>query len=477
MRIRCGTRWGHDHRKERTLLLQNIKKIHFVGIGGSGMSGIAKVMLAMGFDVSGSDISKAETIYKLEKLGATIYIGHAAENVADAQAIVLSTAISESNPEVSAARQRGLMVFHRADLLAYIMKSKQGIAVAGAHGKTTTTSMIAVMLEKCGTDPTILIGGELPYLNGNAKLGQGSWVVAEADESDGTFLKLSPQIAVVTNIENDHLDFYKSMDNILFTFKEFLHKLPIETGVAILCFDNQYLRNIAQNVPGRVISYGIDYEADYMARNIRINGSAMIYDVYFHGQMLGTITLDVPGRHNVANSLAAFAVGHYMGLSFEQIAEGLAAFHGVKRRFQTKGKVKNCWIVDDYAHHPTEIMTTLKAARDLNPTRLICIFQPHRYSRTSFLKEEFGRAFLAADHLILTDVYGAGEEPIAGVTGEIIKDEVERQTSQKPIYIADKNKISRYLAEIVEPGDLIMTMGAGDIYQAGEELVERLAKG
>lgn len=457
-------------------MLKDIKKLHFVGIGGAGMSGIAKVMLIMGFEVSGSDISKSETIYKLEQLGAKVYVGHNSENVQDAQAIVISTAIPEINPEVREARERGLTVFHRADMVAYIMGKQQGIAVAGAHGKTTTTSMIAMMLEVSGADPTVLIGGELAYLNGNAKLGKGKYVVAEADESDGTFLKLAPQIAIITNIENDHMDFYETMENILLTFKEFLHKIPVETGLAVVCFDNAYLRDIAKEANRKIVSYGIEHDADYMARNIRINGASTIYDAYHNGEIIGTITLNVPGRHNVANSLAAVATGCHIGLEFDQIVNGLAAFHGVKRRFQTKGRVKGVWVVDDYAHHPTEISTTLDAARDMNPKRLICIFQPHRYSRTKFLREEFGRAFGAADHLILTDVYAAGEQPIEGVSGELIKAEVERQTKLKPTYISDKNKISRYLAEIVEPGDLVITMGAGDIYQAGEDLVEKLAQ-
>jgi len=456
--------------------LNNIKKIHFVGIGGAGMSAIAKVLLAMGFSVSGSDISKSETTYKLEQLGARVCVGHCSENIQDAQAIVVSTAIPESNAELTAARERGLTVFHRADIVAAIMENREGIAIAGAHGKTTTTSMIAIMLEKAGLDPTILIGGELDYLGGNAKMGKGKHVVAEADESDGSFLKLSPKIAIVTNIENDHMDFYETMENILNTFQKFLHKLPVENGLAILCFDNPFVRDMAEQLDRKYVSYAVDHEAEYTARNIRINGSETIYDAYCEGQLLGSISLNVPGRHNIANSLAAIVTGVKLGLSFAQIADGLAAFQGVKRRFQTKGRAKGVWIVDDYAHHPTEIATTLRAAKDLKPKRLICIFQPHRYSRTKFLRQEFGSAFVPADHLILTDVYSAGEQPIPGITGEVIKDEVERQTSQTVTYIQDKSKISRYLLEFVEPGDLVMTMGAGDIYRSAEELVEKLAQ-
>lgn len=451
-----------------------IRKLHFIGIGGAGMSAIAHVMIGMGFDISGSDIAKSETTYKLEQLGAVIHVGHRSENVAGAEAVVISSAIGAQNPELTAARQQGLPVYHRADMLAYIMRQQQGIAIAGAHGKTTTTSMIAMMLAMAGTDPTVLIGGDLAYLQGNARLGRGPYAVAEADESDGSFLKLAPRIAVVTNIENDHLDYYGTMENILHTFGEFLHKLPVDNGLAVLCYDNAHLRSLAGRAGCPVVSYAIGHEADYMAHNIRINGSSTIYEAYHHGSLLGTVTLSVPGRHNVANSLAAIAVGRHIGLDFHLIAEGLEAFQGAKRRFQTKGRVAGVWVVDDYAHHPTEISTTLAAARDMNPKRLICVFQPHRYSRTKFLYREFGGSFGDADQLILTDIYAAGEEPIEGVTGELIQQEVAAQTGRRPTYIADKQKIPRYLEQIVEAGDLVITMGAGDIYLAGEDLVEKL---
>jgi UDP-N-acetylmuramate--alanine ligase len=456
-------------------LLKNITRIYFVGIGGAGMSAIAKVLLEMGYCVSGSDLSKSETTHKLEKLGATIFVGHNSDNIREAQAIVVSTAIPDNNPEIQAARKNGIPIFHRSAIVAALMAESQGIAVAGAHGKTTTTSMIALMLEKAGIDPTIIIGGELDCLGGNAKLGAGKYLVAEADESDGSFLKLIPQIAVVTNIENDHMDFYKTMDNILKTFTEFLHNLPTD-GLGVFCFDNAYIRDIAKNLERHYISYALDHEADFMARNIRTQGALTMYDVYREGQCLGTIKIEVPGRHNVANSLAAVAVGMHIGLSFDQIADGLSIFRGVKRRFQTKARINGVWIVDDYAHHPTEITTTLLAARQTEPKRLICVFQPHRYSRTKFLQKEYGNSFIPADILVLTDVYAAGEQPIPGISGAVIKEEVECQTNKQVIYIPDKDKIARYLAEIVEPGDLVMTMGAGNIYMVGEELVEYLIK-
>ena len=443
-----------------------------MGIGGIGMSAIAHVMLAMGFTVSGSDISKSETVYRLEKAGVKIFIGHKAENIGDVDAVVLSTAIPADNPEIVVANERGIPIYHRADLLGYLMNSHMGMAIAGAHGKTTTASMVAVMLDHAGQNPTVMIGGDLTYFNGNAKLGKSDYVVAEADESDGSFVKLRPNVAVVTNIENDHMDYYHSMDKMLGVFSEFLCNLPQDKGLAILCYDNELVRKLAEDVTCGIVSYGIESEADYQPLNVRINGASIIYDVLYRGESLGSVTLNVPGRHNVANSLAAVAIGRHIGLEFEQIVAGLAAFQGVKRRFQTKGRVNGVWIVDDYAHHPTEIRATLEAARSMNPKRIICIFQPHRYSRTKLLLNEFAQAFGEADHLVLTDIYAASEQPIEGIDGETLQTAVEEYTGNHTTYIADKQKIARYLTSIAEDGDLIITMGAGDIYRAGEELIE-----
>lgn len=470
----CGRRRRGAQERGEILLLDDVQRIHFIGIGGSGMSAIAKVLLEMGYAVSGSDAQKSAVTSRLEQAGAKVHIGHNYENISGTQAVVVSTAIPETNPEIKAARDKEIAVYHRADVLAFLMRKRQGIAVAGAHGKTTTTSMIALMLEKSGTDPTIIIGGELESIGGSAKFGHGPYLVAEADESDGSFLKLAPHIAVVTNIENDHMDYYKTMDNILRTFDEFLHKLQPGSGLAVLCFDNIHVRNIATKLETRYVSYALEQAADYTARNIKSDGPVTIFDVYYREELLGTARICVPGVHNVANALAAVAVGVEAGLSFSQIVEGLSQFQGAKRRFQSKGRVNGVWVVDDYAHHPTEITTTLLGARQTDPKRLICIFQPHRYTRTQFLSKEFGRAFTAADILILTDIYSAGEQPIPGITGETLKIEVERQTNQRVTYIPERDKIARYLAEIVEPGDLVMTMGAGNIYQTGEELVEKL---
>lgn len=457
-------------------MLSSIRKIHFVGIGGAGMSAIAKILLEKGYCVSGSDLHDSKVVQKLKAQGAVIYKGHRKENVRDAEAIVVSTAISSENPEVLEARHQGLKVFHRSDIVAALMNGQTGVAVAGAHGKTTTTSMLGVALDHAGLAPTIIIGGEVDYLGSNAKLGNGKYLVAEADESDGSFLKLMPKIAVVTNIENDHMDYYGTMENILNTFRRFLHNLPESDGVAVLCFDNAHIRGIAKELQREYISYAIDHEADYRAQNIETTGSATSFDVYGRGEYLGKITLNIPGRHNVLNALASVVVGLRLGLTIGDIASGLACFHGAKRRFQTKGKVGGVWVVDDYAHHPTEISTTLDAAKQTKPNRLVCVFQPHRYSRTKFLREEFGACFGAADLLILTDIYSAGEEPIPGVSGKSIEDSVEEQTGNQAIYIKERKDIANYLTGIVREGDLVMTMGAGDIYLTGEELVDLLNK-
>ncbi|WP_110956235.1 UDP-N-acetylmuramate--L-alanine ligase [Anaerosinus massiliensis] len=455
-------------------MLNGINKIHFVGIGGAGMSAIAKILVEKGFEVSGSDLQDSEIVSKLKALGATIFYGQRKENVKNADAIVVSTAISEQNPEVVAAKEKHIKIFHRSDIVAALMNQQMGIAIAGAHGKTTTTSMIGVMLDYAGSDPSIIIGGEVDYLGSNAKLGHGEYLVAEADESDGSFLKLLPKIAVVTNIENDHMDFYGTMENILKTFEKFLNNLPQKDGLAVLCFNNVHIRNIAKKLDRKFISYAIDEDADYVAKNITTNGAGTSFEVYRHGENLGRISLNIPGKHNVLNALASIIVGDQLGLSITSMAAGLRQFNGAKRRFQTKGRVKDVWVVDDYAHHPTELSTTLSAARQTKPKRLICVFQPHRYSRTQLLRKEFGVCFDEADMLVLTDVYSAGEKPIEGVSGETIRTEVEKHMHKDIVYIADRKEIASYLSDFVTAGDLVMTMGAGNIYLTGEELVAKL---
>lgn len=439
------------------------------------MSPLAKILLEMGYRVTGSDRAETNLTEQLAALGAKIYLGQDGENVRGADAIVVSTAIPYDNPEVLAAGELKIPKLHRSDINAALVNEYKGIAVAGAHGKTTTTAMLAVALETLGKSPTFVIGGEAPDMGTNAKLGKSEYLVSEADESDGSFLKLKPYISVVTNVENDHMDHYGTMDNIRAAFKNFIGNTRFgEGGFAVLCFDNDNLRQIAADQKGKYYSYAIDHEADYRAMNITPTGTGTTFDVEHAGTVLGRVHLNIPGRHNVSDALAVIVTGLQLGIGVEEMAKGLAAFHGAKRRFQTKGKINGVWVVDDYAHHPTEIATTLAAAKQTKPKRLICVFQPHRYSRTKLLRTEFGAAFREADLVVLTDIYGAGEPPIDGIDGKTILREIDKQTGQVVEYISDKKELAPYLAEISRPGDLIITMGAGDIYQAGEELVRRL---
>lgn len=457
--------------------LKDIETIHFVGIGGAGMSPLARIMLELGYHVSGSDREDSGVIENLRRLGAKIMLGgQKAENVRGTDAIVVSTAIPYDNPEVLAARDLGITKLHRSDINAALVNEYKGIAVAGAHGKTTTTSMLGVALTKAGVSPTVVVGGEVPDLGTNAVLGEGDYLVSEADESDGSFLKLRPHIAVVTNVEDDHMDHYGTMENIIRAFTQFIQNVDRETGYAVLCFDNENLRHIAQHIDRKYYSYAIDHEADYQARNILTTGKGISFDVVHGEEMLGHISLNIPGRHNVLDAMACLVTGLSIGVPFEKMAAGLAAFHGAKRRFQTKGRIGGVWIVDDYAHHPTEIAATLQAAKETKPARLICVFQPHRYSRTQLLHEEFGKAFRSADLLVLTDIYAAGEAPIEGVSGETILQEVRRQSGQSVVYLPEREKLASYLQKEIQEGDLVITMGAGDIYKTGEELVELLQK-
>lgn len=455
-------------------MLENIRKLHFVGIGGVGMSAIAEVMLDKGYEISGSDLSDSEVVQKLRAKGATVYKGHDSTNVEGKDAIVLSSAIHQDNPELVQAKKLGLKIFHRSDILAFLLNAAKGIAVAGAHGKTTTSSMISVVLEHAGIDPTILIGGFVDYLNGNAKLGKSDYLVAEADESDGSFLKFYPHIAVVTNIEDDHMDHYGSMENIIKAFVQFIQNLDKENGLAVLCFDNENIRNITKQIDRQYISYALEHEADYTATDIVTDGPQTTFTVVYKGEKLGAVTLNIPGRHNVLNALATIAVCHKLGLSIKTIAEGFTVFSGTKRRFQTKFRNEDVWIVDDYAHHPTEIQTTIKAAKQTEPKRLIVAFQPHRYTRTQLLRKEFGSCFKGADMLILTDIYAASEKPIPGISGKTIVEEVKMQTGVDAVYIEKLADIAPWLEKNKQKGDLIITMGAGNIYTVGETLADEL---
>ncbi len=455
------------------MLFDEINSFHFVGAGGAGMSAIAYILLKKGCRVSGSDLHASEVTARLANAGATIFLGHAAANLTDVEAVVLSSAIRPDNPEVLEARQRGLRVFHRADLLAELLNQCDGIAVAGSHGKTTTTSMIAFLAEKAGIDPNVLIGGDLDAIGGNAKVGASSWMIAEADESDGSFLKFSPQIAVVTNIENDHLDHYGNEAEIRRAFIQFVNQVK-PGGIAVLGVDSPAVRMIASRIIPSCITYALDQEADYVARRIVSQGMETSFQVWHRGGLLGTMTISVPGRHNVTNCLACIAVGMHLAIPFEQIAAIMPGFGGAKRRFQTKGRAGGVWVVDDYGHHPTEILTTLHGAKSATEGRVVCIFQPHRFSRTQLLAREFGQAFAPADLVILTDVYPAGENPIPGISGETILREIQKQPGQAVHYCADEQALEECVLPLLRPGDLLITMGAGNIYLVGERIVQRL---
>ncbi len=460
--------------------LDGLKRFHFVGIGGVGMSALAKILIERGFEVSGSDMKDSATLEMLRGLGAKIFVGHKAKNILDehsdpvVDAVVCSSAIPADNPEVVAAGKFKIPKLHRSDINAYLLNAKRGIAVAGSHGKTTTTSMIGYVLHSAGVDPTIIIGGESTDLGTGAILGKSDWLVTEADESDGTFVTLKPSIAVVTNIEDDHLDHYGTLEKICAAFKVFINNIDRDKGVAVLCYDNENLRALAEKIDRKIISYGIEHAADFTARNIRTTTKGISFEAVHGENILGRVQLAIHGRHNVLNALATIATALHVGVSFAKIADGLSTFHGAKRRFQTKGRARNILVVDDYAHHPTEIAATLKAAREIKPRKLVCIFQPHRYSRTQLLLKEFGTAFREADELILTDVYSAGEEKISGVSGESILREVLRTTNQAVSYIPRREDIAAAIKDRLSPGDMVITMGAGDIFKTGEELLEML---
>lgn len=456
--------------------LNSVKRVHFIGIAGVGMQAIANIFIDKGYSVSGSDMKATAVTENFAARGARICIGQRAENLGDAEVVVISSAIRETNEELKAAREQGIPVIHRADALVHIMSWGKAIAVAGAHGKTTTSSMLGQVFYENNTDPTLVIGGEVDYLHSNSVLGHGRYVIAEADESDGSFLKESPYIAVVTNIDADHMDYYGSIENVVAAFKQFIQLLDKEEGAAVLCVENEHIRDLLPTLERRCITYGIEHEADYQATNVFYHDGLLTFTVLHDGAALGDVTLAVPGRHNILNALATIATALYCGLAFTDIVTALSHFHGARRRFQTKGHVNGVWVVDDYAHHPTEINATLTAARDMGTHRVVCLFQPHRYTRTKLLAKEYGRSFVCADKLIITDVYSAGEDPIPGVSGKLIVDMVQKLLHQDVLYIPTKEAVLAYLEEHAQPQDLVITMGAGDIYTVGEQYVAAAGK-
>ncbi|WP_337872333.1 UDP-N-acetylmuramate--L-alanine ligase [Ignavibacterium sp.] len=456
-------------------MFKNIKKVHFVGIGGIGMSGIAEILWSQGFEISGSDKSLSEVTERLEKLGIKIYEGHSAENLKDVDVLVYSSAVNTDNPEVKAAIERKIPVIKRSEMLAETMRMKYGIGIAGTHGKTTTTSMVGLTLTEGGIDPTIIVGGKLSSLGGtNARLGKGEFIVVEADEFDRSFLKLTPTIAALTTLESDHLDTYKDLDDIKSAFVEFASKVPFY-GFVVLCLDELALQDIIPLINKKIITYGTTAQADVRAIDISQDKFLTSYTVKYFGKELGKITLKVPGEHNVKNSLVAVIIGTELGIDFSVIKKALESFTGVYRRFEVKYN-KEILVVDDYAHHPTETSATLKAIRDGWDRRLVAVFQPHLYSRTKDFYQEFGRSFLNSDVFICTDVYPAREEPIPGVTGELITEATRKFGHKNVHYIADKKNVPAFLNEIKQDGDIIIAMGAGDIWKFGEQFVEMLNK-
>ncbi|MCL2790558.1 MAG: UDP-N-acetylmuramate--L-alanine ligase [Desulfobulbus sp.] len=457
-------------------MYRKTKHIHFVGIGGIGMSGIAELLLSLGYKVSGSDLRATDTTKRLEQLGGMIYQGHEAAWIAGADAVVTSTAIPADNPEVLAAQEAHVPVVQRAEMLAELMRLKKyGIAVAGSHGKTSTTSMVAAVLAEAGLDPTVVVGGKVHGLGSNAKLGEGEFLVAEADESDGSFLKLSPVIEVVTNIDLEHLDYYRDIEHIKDIFVDFIDRVPFY-GVAVVCIDNDHVAQILPRIQKRIFTYGLTEQADLQAVKIVTGNGTSTFTVRSRGGELGVIRLNRPGRHLIYNSLAAVSVGLELEIAFPVIARALEQFQGVQRRLQVRGEVGGILVVDDYGHHPTEIKATLDAVREGWPERrVVVLFQPHRYSRTQGLFADFVTAFRRADVLVLTDIYAASERPIEGVNSERLQEAIKRHGQKQTYFIPELVQQPEALLPLIAPGDLVLTLGAGNIVRAGERLLTLLA--
>ncbi len=453
------------------------RRIHFVGIGGSGMSGIAEVLLTMGFAVTGSDVKETAVVARLRDLGGTITLGHRAEAVSGADVVVRSTAIGEDNAEVAAAHAQKIPVIPRAEMLAELMRLKYGIAVAGTHGKTTTTSMVARCLHSAGLDPTVVIGGRLDTFGSSARLGQGDYLVAEADESDGSFLMLDPTVAVITNIDPEHMEYWGDFDRLTEGFVQFANKVPFY-GFACVCLDHPVVQRCLPRLRRRVITYGSGAQADYRLDRLRAEGRRLGFRAWRGDTELGEVTLEQPGRHNAFNALAAIAVGIELDLSFEQVAKGLNGFSGVDRRFSERARVNDVIVVDDYAHHPVEILATLGAAAEgYEDRRIVAVFQPHRYSRVASLHEDFCRCFNHAAHVVVLPVYAAGEAPIEGATAESLVSGLVDHGHRGVTLVDSVEGAVAFLAGMVRPGDIVITLGAGDVNRACALLADRLRGG
>ena len=455
------------------MILGKAKRIHFIGIGGIGMSGIAEVLLNLGFEITGSDIQRSPITEKLERLGARVSYRHLARNVKGADIVVVSSAIRPDNIEVLAAKKAEIPIIPRSDMLGEIMRIRTSIAVAGAHGKTTTTSMAAVVLEEAGLDPTIIVGGQVIGLRANAKLGSGEFLVAEVDESDGNFINLLPTFAVITNIDLEHLDFYGSLEKIMDAFVAFARRVPFH-GEVICCIDNAHVRAIIPRIDRKVITYGFDRGADVRCRIVKKNEKGTEFEIIDSSGKVGRISIPLPGDHNVLNALAVYVVARDVGVPFRIIKRALKNFQGVSRRFELKGEAGGVKVIDDYGHHPTEIKTTLRAARENISGRIVVVFQPHRYTRTRDLHEQFGDCFGDIDELFITGIYSAGEKPIEGVTAELIYRAVLRSGFRNVQYVPDREQLKRAVLDSLQSGDTLITLGAGDIYRLGEEILALL---
>ncbi|HEY6969943.1 MAG TPA: UDP-N-acetylmuramate--L-alanine ligase [Candidatus Angelobacter sp.] len=461
-------------------MFAKIQRIHFVGIGGIGMSGIAEVLLTLGYKVSGSDLKSSSVTHRLAHLGAIIFEGHRSENITGAEVVVTSSAIARDNPEVAAAHAQHVPVIPRAEMLAELMRLKYGIAIAGMHGKTTTTSMVAAVLAGAGLDPTVVVGGRVDAMGSNARLGKSQYLVAEADESDRSFLKLSPILAVVTNIDREHMDCYRDMADVEQAFVDFVDRVPFY-GMVVLCNDDERLRLLLPRLARRATTYGLREDSDFRILHSEIEcGSAnrhySHFAVEYRGKSLGDFHLQVPGNHNVVNATASIAVGVGLDIDCERIREALEGFRGVDRRFQLKGTANGITVIDDYGHHPTEIRATLAAARQCGFERIHVVFQPHRYTRTRDLLEEFGTAFADADTVFVLDIYAASEQPIPGVSGEKVATAIQELGSKNARYLASFDEAARELAAIAKSGDMILTLGAGNVSQLGPEILAELQK-
>ncbi|WP_437298718.1 UDP-N-acetylmuramate--L-alanine ligase [Sorangium sp. So ce426] len=453
-----------------------VRHVHFVGIGGVGMSGLAEILRSLEFEVSGSDLKESSTTRRLTSLGVRIDIGHRAENVRGVDVVVYSSAIRPENPELTEARALGTPVIGRAEMLAELMRVKYGVAIAGSHGKTTTTSLVATVLRAAGLDPTVVVGGKMAALGTNARLGAGDLLVAEADESDGSFLRLTPTIAVVTNIDPEHLDHYGTHERIKDAFVEFAARVPFY-GLAVLCLDHPHVQDLLPRIPRRHVTYGVSPQSDYSARGIQFRGLETSFNAYRRGEPLGGFTVKMPGAHNVLNCLATIAVADELEVPLDVTKQALATFGGVARRFTVVGSVGGVTMIDDYGHHPAEIRATIDAARRAFPGedhRVVVAFQPHRHTRTRDLFDEFTRAFNQADVLLVTDIYAAGEPPIPGVTAERLVQSIREHGHHDARYIADKAELPEALEKIARPGDVVIALGAGDVNACVRGLKARL---